>query len=362
MNFVYGYKIQTEVYKSYSPDCSNCNGNGCSSFKCSAFTSWPSCNQTEGITDWHYKNESCTFTCPNKPICSKPNLDGGFIGLSSKKENPLIDVKWNQKAPNIFYTYDLERIDTYEQIIKWWDIFSLEKEFFNLNTEQFRNIMIHYSSFSTKEIFGNNNTCIIDPLTKKTMDNCSIIKSNSKEGKYVREWFNKQSAQTKDTIIQNYCSNNTNSPDCRCSNRINDPIYKSIKPSNQYNDSCWYSSCSSGNEYSLLESDVVGKQCPSEICQQIYQFINNEDVSINDIKQKIACNFSNPNKPVEPVEPVEPTESFFSKNKYIISISFFIFFLILGVLFIKNNIWIALLFWLISLSIIGLIFYLNIFD
>jgi len=47
--------------------CSDCNGNGCSAFRCSAFTNWKC---PAGYSYCGY--ESCVFTCPDKLWCD-PN-------------------------------------------------------------------------------------------------------------------------------------------------------------------------------------------------------------------------------------------------------------------------------------------------
>ncbi|WP_419536879.1 hypothetical protein [Endozoicomonas sp.] len=52
--------------ETFSPDCHQCNGDGCSPFRCSAFTTWDQCPKGSHQCDY----EVCaSHFCTNKPIC-----------------------------------------------------------------------------------------------------------------------------------------------------------------------------------------------------------------------------------------------------------------------------------------------------
>ena len=114
MNIAEVSKKQTIPYNTYNTHCRHCNGNGCSAFKCSSFTSWKQCDSTNGVKDWQSGHKGCAATCPDKPICSKPNPDECSInGIKLK------DVSWDKKSPLIKCRFNLSDFKTLDNVNEW---------------------------------------------------------------------------------------------------------------------------------------------------------------------------------------------------------------------------------------------------
>lgn len=248
-----------------------------------------------GVQDWLCAEDNSGFT--NKYYCSKIDIPFFTIGFSSANKNPLVSAQWVEDRKSLVkLIYNLDYIDTIDQlnniIVK-----------FGPNSDIYNQSMFNLCSKSVKELDISNSTCLKDKNNNLPSD-CSIMNSNSSVGNYIRKWFNNQSQQNKDAIIANYCLGKNNA-ECSCVNRSNDPIYQKIKTSNNINDSCWYVPCSSGNLNYLLQSDVINKPCPNNICSQIYQFINDNNVSLNDVKNQIACKFDESDHHEDIIPPFE---------------------------------------------------------
>lgn len=262
------------------------------------------CLTTGGIQDWMCAENNSGFS--NKYYCSKIDVAFFNIGLSSTGGNPLISTKLvKDRSPEVELTYDLQLIDTIDQlntiIVK-----------FGPNSDIYNQSMFVLCSKSVKDLNIPNTTCLKDKNNNFPPD-CSIMNSTSPVGNYIRKWFNSQSQQNKDAIIANYCLGKNN-VECSCVNRSNDPIYQKIKGANIINDSCWYVPCSSGNINYLQQSDVINKLCPSNVCTQLYNFINDNNVSLNDVKNQISCKFEESPHHEDLIPPFEPPVPIPKKN------------------------------------------------
>jgi hypothetical protein len=110
MNIITGNKIQTSKRTDYYPA-----NHGCDCFTCTPFTPVENCFTSNGIRDWKIGSKGCCG-CPSKPHCVSPDKRECSIGLSSKEKDPYKSIKWNKVSPNIECQYDINHIDTIDQV------------------------------------------------------------------------------------------------------------------------------------------------------------------------------------------------------------------------------------------------------
>jgi hypothetical protein len=248
------------------------------------------------MDDWEYGHEACCFTCPNKRRCAKPDKNECFIGVDSHKRDPLSKVTWNGRGPNLKCIYDVNKVNTMDQIDNFKQKFGTHGDF---NT-----IVANFCQQSS-------DTCVIDPDTGKNMTKCSRLKSTGKDGELCRGWFNQQPKNVQDTVVQNYCAVN-NTPDCKCVNRSLNEVYRSLKVGKVINDGCWFTPCANPQSY-LQTTDVENPSCPDNFCDVIFNIVKDRDVSIDNIKNDVNCVFKPAPKPPPPkptpppVVPPKPT-------------------------------------------------------
>ncbi|CCV01765.1 putative myristylated membrane protein [Invertebrate iridescent virus 22] len=283
-SIVNGFTVQKSTKKSYD------TGQPCNCGTCTAFTSYRQCGTTDGMDDWNYDHEVCCFTCPTKKKCTKPDSVDCNIGVDSHKRDPLSKVTWNGRGPNLKCIFDVNKINTLDQIDNFKQRFGTGGDY--------NAIIANYCQQSS-------DTCVIDPDTGKNMTKCSRLKSTGKDGELCRSWFNQQPKATQDTVVQNYCAVN-NTPDCKCVNRSLNDVYRSLKVGKVINDGCWFTPCANSQSY-LQTTEVENPTCPSNFCDVIYNIIKDRDVKIDNIKNDVNCVFKpEPPKPVPPPTPVPP--------------------------------------------------------
>lgn len=265
-----GFTVQKVVNKGYVTN------QGCDCFQCGPTTDRLECNLTDGVKDWNYADEKCCqaplVTCPPRKKCSKPNPAECDIGFDSHKRDPLTRVTWNGSSPNLRCVYDIDKINTLEQIDNFKQKFS--------NSGDYNAVLANYCKQSS-------DTCFIDPETGKNMPKCSRLKSTGRDGELCRGWFNQQSKAVQDTVVQNYCAVN-NTPDCKCVNRAQNDVYRSLKVGKVINDGCWFTPCANPQSY-LQTTEVENPTCPSNFCDVIYNIIKDRDVTIDNIKNDVNC-------------------------------------------------------------------------
>lgn len=275
---IIGHLVQTSKKHQYRP------GN-CSCFHCSAFSTRIPCHTTYNIMDWQIGSDTCCGGfCKSQPRCVQPDKDECYIGLSSKGQDPLVKYEWNRQAPNLRCVYNLDKIDTKNQIIMYQDKFGDNNDII--------------SKYCTQKV----NTC------PKGMKECSRLKSIGEGGNECRFWFEKQPDYIQDAAMQNYCLRH-NTKDCKCVNRANSHIYQALKGSHSINDGCWYSACANEGQY-LVPTHLINPTCPDKMCQVIFDIIKDRDVSIDNVQNDIVCNFKHqePSQPIQPIKPEHPNE------------------------------------------------------
>jgi len=286
MTIVNGFTVQKSTKTSYD------TGQPCSCGTCTAFTSNRECGQTDGMSDWEYGHEACCFTCPNKRHCAKPDSKECDIGVDSHKRDPLSRVTWNGRGPNLKCIYDVDKINTFDQIDNFKQRFGIHGDY--------NNIIANYCQQSS-------DTCIVDPDTGENMTKCSRLKSTGKDGELCRGWFNQQPKGTQDTVVQNYCAVN-NTPDCKCVNRAQNDVYRSLKVGKVINDGCWFTPCANSQSY-LQTTEVENPSCPSNFCDVIYNIIKDRDVTIDNIKNDVNCVFKPAPKPTPTPAPTPASKN-----------------------------------------------------
>ena len=256
----------------------------CRCFHCSAFDARVPCRKTNGVTDWEIgSNTCCGGFCMSQPTCVAPDASECFVGLSSKRKNPLVEFGWDNKAPKLKCVYDLNDIDTREQMLK----------------------------YETK--FGENRDLHLKYCTQKVsecpygMKACSRLKSIGEGGNDCRRWYESQPTHVQDVAVQNYCLRH-DTDDCKCANRSNSETYNALKGSHFINDGCWYSPCANKSGKYLVPSQLINPNCPEKMCQILFDIIKTGNVSMENVKNDITCNFDQMIKPPKPspVPPVVP--------------------------------------------------------
>lgn len=266
-NQIIGKKVQTKHNHQYTAG----NNMECVCFYCSAFTPIQSCNVTDGVSDMQIGwQKCCDGWCTSQPMCSPPNAEECYIGTSSKGENPLLHVTWDKHAPNIQCIYDLNKIDTHEQVINYTNQFGPNDSIQN-----------HFC-------FQKSTNC------PNGLSECGRIKSLDTGSNDCRLWFENLSTASQDAYMQSYCIQNQ-TKDCDCVLRSNIPSYTLMKGMHSFNDGCWFLPCADTTKY-FIPSNLKNPTCPTNICQIIIDVANAGNVNIDDIKNYIVCNL-NPTPP-----------------------------------------------------------------
>ena len=272
-----GFKKQTSLENSYSPD------QNCACFTCTIATPKLPCNKTDGIDDFTSSEEKCCVgLCPQRRICVPPDPKECSVGLNDQGIDPFESVSWQGRAPNLACKYKADEMTSYNVIENYRNRFGRDN---------------NWKIMMEKLCSTETNTCANDPLTGKPFEKCSNMNSISSVGDQCRIFYNSESNEVKDFIVQNYCLKHPSNVDCKCIERLLDPNYRNVKQHIPFNDGCWFPACST-SAY-LRTQDVVNATCPSNVCQIVFDSLNNNNVSITDNQNAINCQF-NPNPPPPP--------------------------------------------------------------
>jgi hypothetical protein len=263
---VFGYTNQVNKTNTYTSGT-------CACWHCSSFTPRKACHEVEGVKDWSIADVRCCGAfCTAQNKCARIDPSTCSIGLDKDSKNPISKVTWNRRAPSLKCQFDLDKINTRSQVLAF--------------NEKFGDNKLVMSKFCSQK----SNTC------PRGLEECSRLLSVGDDGNMCREWFNTQSASTRDTFMQNYCFTH-DTEDCKCFDRTHDKLYNSLKPAEPVNDGCWYTPCANEQEY-LVPSNLVNPTCPSDICEVIYNIAQDRDVNIDDASNVVSCAF--PDQPPTP--------------------------------------------------------------
>lgn len=257
---IIGHKVQRDKNHLYQPG-------DCACFHCSAFGAPTSCHETDGITDWGAKTDRCCGGfCTDQRQCAHPSKQECVIGDNTRGQNPLLYYGWNKNAPNLKCMFDLNKIDKYSQVQAYQEKFGQDNDI--------------TAKFCTQKV----KTC-------QGMKECSRLKSTQADGVMCRKWFEKQPNNVQNSTIQNYCLAH-NTDDCKCANRSINTTYKALKEAKLFNDGCWYVPCANPSKFLVPTQLRNPDNCPSHMCQVIYDIIQNDAIEINNVKNDIKCDFS----------------------------------------------------------------------
>jgi len=283
--------VQTKRDHLYEPGSGSCS---CGS--CSIFSTLKNCHKSDNISDWEVgKVDCCGGFCLPQPQCVPPDREECNIGFSSKGLDPILSFGWDKKAPNLKCTYNFDAIDTRSQLTAF------------------------------EEKFGENNDVISKYCTQKVttcpegMSECSRLKSTGDGGDYCRSWFEEQAPHVKDATMQNYCSHH-NTDDCKCVNRTENKSYSVMKGAHVINDGCWYLPCANKSSKYMVPTDLVNpKGCPTNICDVLFNIVDDGNINIDDVKNDIVCyGKSDPinSNPPNSNPPNPESQTFFQRYKF----------------------------------------------
>lgn len=245
------------------------------------------CGYTGGVQDLKIGESACPRLCPNQNICLQPDREECTIGLSSTGKDPLLSVTWDERAPNLKCIYDLNNIDTADQLRVYNTKFPTTQ---NLNT-----IM---SAFCGEKHVST--TCATG-----LNEQCSRFLARDEEGRLCRDWLATLSNDRQDMVMRDYCLSN-DTIDCKCINRSTDSEYNKLKSiGNYFSDNCWYKPCTNSSSIYLVPTNLSSKTCATNVCQQIIEAHTNGNIDIEGNTTQIDCTFSknmpNPDKSQPPV-------------------------------------------------------------
>lgn len=294
-DIIYGIRDQTTSFGTYRPECKGCHGGGCDAGECSYATSWDGCNfggaaimynamgdgkvsspnwattiyRPEG-TDFDFGTEECY--CSKRPSCTRPDPKAGLLGKGTAGYDPLWLVDWTRDpSVNLFtskvrFSYDISKIDKFEQVEKYRQLF-----YPGANDPNWLRIMNKMCVLRTS-------SCPVDPTTGKKISDCSLATAlvSTKGASVCQEWLAGLNNQNLDSFVGRVCQD-TGGPiaaECKCQLRSSLPEYKTVTE-NIYNsqqafpDACIWTPCKSSSAF-LVNSRDRNPTCPTTLCQTIY--------------------------------------------------------------------------------------------
>lgn len=318
VNKVFGTQNQKNSGDLYGPPCTGCSGQGCSAFNCSIGTTWTDCTSLRAapkidatgqtynpdgkdFTD-HY--ETCAFTCPSKPICGSLNLPECFLGKSSQGIEPTYRADWGPLRM-IKCTYDLDKIDTLDQIFKYRELYNPQP-----GDQSWFDIMSKFCA-------AQSTNCYKDPTTGETIKSCSMVTNNmSDRGSMLcKNWYQQLPGPMRDAFIQYICTLYPNNPECKCELRAYNETFQKLSKyfSSAVEDACVWVPCKGSSPAFLVNSRDSNPKCPTTLCQVIYDVHDVQgNVEIKNNQNWLACKppEKDPNTgeiiPHPPIEPPEP--------------------------------------------------------
>lgn len=284
MTYYSGSKVQTSRRTVY--DTGQLCGPGCSILK---DTEIP-CSSTDGVKDWLVERVSCMGgLCPSKQVCAKPDINECDIGVKEVKNGPFTSVQWDGRAPKIKCLYPSKFMNEIGVIQRYRDKFG--------ETDDYHRMMTDFCATGA-------DSCAVDPKTGAVMKQCSQMFSTGEAGSACRDWLSTRSDSKRDSVYTEYCLRHPTSPECACINRAADKTYARVKQQAPFNDGCWYAPCA-GSSGQLVTSDLRDPSCPANLCQVLYTNLENNNVSIKDVKTEINCSFD-VDPPAPPPKPPTP--------------------------------------------------------
>ena len=180
-------------------------------------------------------------------------------------------------------TYLLSELVTADQLTRFQQ---------NVDTVTFNNLMTALTSRVST-------ACPLDPITGSNQGNCSVLRSLTEVGAFARNWYATISASQRDAIMTTICSNNPTLTECKCVTRSADPDYKLMKQIQGISDSCWYLPCANSGDF-FVPSTIENPNCPTNVCQIVSNYIDNNAVTVSNNSSVLSCATSNTTTTADP--------------------------------------------------------------
>ncbi len=307
--FVYGKKTQKTCYEQYTPPA---DVRVCSRV---ILPNPARCEQTNGIDDWTPCKFRCAiFSSPYYNTCCKP--DPGIcpqIGAAAgvplwAGDNPSANTPGKGGVCTPATTTDILCRYPVSAFTTAADVGLFNTTFVNDPTNSTPNRAFSLDQLNTQLLpsycfqSANPGECpasvagITGPSCPTGLAGCSKVVSTGTDGNLCSPWYN-NFKDIGDAAAGTYCAANTCAIDCRCYNRlVVDDIYiqvsKAAPPG--IKDGCWYAPCKNFPPIFVQPTADPGtgpSVCPTTICSQINEFINNNinNFNINNLNQDISC-------------------------------------------------------------------------
>jgi len=189
---------------------------------------------------------------------------------------------WTKRTPtdwSISCEYDYTPTDLIFKTIN--DVENWKKQFPNNteNKEDFNVAMANWCSMTVTD------------CPSGAGDVCSRFSSKNQEESMKCKLWAQNNQDEADVAYTNYCAsvNNQNNYDCKCVAAAQvDPLYSVVNAyATESANKCWYRPCATTGVLNTFEDK--NKPCPSSVCQNISNFINNSTVDVKDFTQNTTC-------------------------------------------------------------------------
>ncbi|QTE18657.1 myristylated membrane protein [Tiger frog virus] len=271
MSIIGATRLQNDKSDTYS--AGPCYAGGCS-----AFTPRGTCGK-----DWDLGEQTCASGfCTSQPLCArikKTQVCG--LRYSSKGKDPLVSAEWDSRgAPYVRCTYDADLIDTQAQVDQFMSMFG-----------ESPGLAERYCMRGVKNTAGE--------LVSRVSSDADPA------GGWCRKWYSAHRGPDQDAALGSFCIKNPGAADCKCINRASDPVYQKVKTLHAYPDQCWYVPCAADvGELKMGTQRDTPTNCPTQVCQIVFNMLDDGSVTMDDVKNTINCDFS---KYVPPPPPPKPT-------------------------------------------------------
>ncbi|AZY88502.1 myristylated membrane protein [Lumpfish ranavirus] len=259
MSIIGATRLQNDKSDTYS--AGPCYAGGCS-----AFTPRGTCGK-----DWDLGEQTCASGfCTSQPLCArikKTQVCG--LRYSSKGKDPLVSAEWDSRgSPYVRCTYDADLIDTQAQVDQFVSMFG-----------ESPGLAERYCMRGVKNTAGE--------LVSRVSSDADPA------GGWCRKWYSANRGPDQDAALGSFCIKNPGAADCKCINRASDPVYQKVKALHTYPDQCWYVPCAADvGELKMGTQRDTPTNCPTQVCQIVFNMLDDGSVTMDDVKNTINCDFS----------------------------------------------------------------------
>jgi len=273
-----------------------------------------------GINQWNYSTNTNCFPGYTAYQCSQPTYCPALSNGENLGQYVTNYDQFNSQSQGRVMNcqYGIELFKDYNNVVIWINSFDIGAE---PNTNSYNQILTEFcgqeAPAGTCPVFEN--TPVGSTACPNGLTGCSMFSSGSSGGVLCRNWANSTVGSAPAGYYQagaNFCDANICASDCLCYQRLNvDPVYDAVRnslyigqtgPVFPIQDKCWYTACLNAPDIYLQPNDMTAQSgsCPN-VCLQILEIINSQDIEVDIANQTIYCNFaatggstgSNPSNP-----------------------------------------------------------------